>query len=151
MGPDHREPPYSGPPRSPRSPSTPLCSREGLGSWFRFPWRSREDHRNAEHREPRARSVRAEDARCSPRSASGRARHRNLLAYEEIAALKARLEEEKVYLQEEVRRKPRSARSSASPRSSASWRVVMAKTDSTVLVTGESGRERSWSSARSTI
>jgi len=35
----------------------------------------------------------------------------NLLAYEQIAALKARLEEEKIYLQEEVGRRPRSATS----------------------------------------
>jgi formate hydrogenlyase transcriptional activator len=66
----------------------------------------------------------------------------NLLVYEEIAALKARLEEENVYLQEEVR--------SESPfgdivgESPAVLEVLanvrkVAETDSTVLVTGETG------------
>jgi formate hydrogenlyase transcriptional activator len=66
----------------------------------------------------------------------------NLLAYEEIASLKARLEEENVYLQRKSARKPRSATSSASPRHySASSRAFakVATTDSTVLVTGETG------------
>jgi formate hydrogenlyase transcriptional activator len=66
----------------------------------------------------------------------------NLLAYEEIAALKARLEEENVYLQEAVRTEaafgdvigesPQVLNVLASVRK-------VAKTDSTVLVTGETG------------
>ena len=66
----------------------------------------------------------------------------NLLAYEEIAALKARLEEENVYLQEEVRTEAAFgdvvAQSPAVLDVLASVRKV-AKTDSTVLVTGETG------------
>ncbi len=66
----------------------------------------------------------------------------NLLAYEEIAALKARLEEEKVYLQEEVRSEAAFGdvvgESPAVLNVLASVRKV-AKTDSTVLVTGETG------------
>ena len=66
----------------------------------------------------------------------------NLLAYEEIAALKARLEEEKVYLQEEVRTEAAFGdvvgESPAVLGVLASVRQV-AKTDSTVLVTGETG------------
>ena len=66
----------------------------------------------------------------------------NLLAYEEIAALKARLEEEKVYLQEEVRTEAAFGdvvgESPAILGVLASVRKV-AKTDSTVLVTGETG------------
>jgi formate hydrogenlyase transcriptional activator len=66
----------------------------------------------------------------------------NLLAYEEIAALKARLEEEKVYLQEEVRTEAAFGdvvgQSPAVLNVLASVRKV-AKTDSTVLVTGETG------------
>jgi formate hydrogenlyase transcriptional activator len=66
----------------------------------------------------------------------------NLLAYEEIAALKARLEEEKVYLQEEVRTEAAFGdvvgESPALLGVLASVRKV-AKTDSTVLVTGETG------------
>jgi formate hydrogenlyase transcriptional activator len=66
----------------------------------------------------------------------------NLLAYEEIAALKARLEEEKVYLQEEVRTEAAFGdiigESPAVLGVLASVRHV-AKTDSTVLVTGETG------------
>ena len=66
----------------------------------------------------------------------------NLLAYEEIAALKARLEEENVYLQEEVRTEaPFGDVVGESPAILgvlASVRKV-AKTDSTVLVTGETG------------
>jgi formate hydrogenlyase transcriptional activator len=66
----------------------------------------------------------------------------NLLAYEEIAALKARLEEEKVYLQEEVRSE--SAFGDVVGESPAVLGVLasvrkVAKTDSTVLVTGETG------------
>ncbi len=66
----------------------------------------------------------------------------NLLAYEEIATLKARLEEENVYLQEEVRTE--AAFGDVVGQSPlildvlASVRKV-AKTDSTVLVTGETG------------
>ena len=66
----------------------------------------------------------------------------NLLAYEEIAALKARLEEENVYLQEEVRTE--AAFGDVVGQSPevldvlASVRKV-AKTDSTVLVMGETG------------
>jgi formate hydrogenlyase transcriptional activator len=66
----------------------------------------------------------------------------NLLAYEEIAALKARLEEEKVYLQDEVRSEATFGdvvgESPAVLNVLASVRKV-AKTDSTVLVTGETG------------
>ncbi len=66
----------------------------------------------------------------------------NLLAYEEIAALKARLEEENVYLQEEVRTEAAFGdvvgQSPALLGVLASVRKV-AKTDSTVLVTGETG------------
>jgi len=66
----------------------------------------------------------------------------NLLAYEEIAALKARLEEEKVYLQEEVRTEAALGdvvgQSPAILGVFASVRKV-AETDSTVLVTGETG------------
>jgi len=66
----------------------------------------------------------------------------NLLAYEEIATLHARLEEEKVYLQEEVRSETAFGdvvgESPAILGVLASVRKV-AKTDSTVLVTGETG------------
>jgi formate hydrogenlyase transcriptional activator len=66
----------------------------------------------------------------------------NLLAYEEIASLKARLEEENVYLQEEVRTEAAFGdvvgQSPAILGVLASVRKV-AKTDSTVLVTGETG------------
>ena len=66
----------------------------------------------------------------------------NLLAYEEIAALKARLEEEKVYLQEEVRTEAAFGdvvgESPAILGALANVRKVAA-TDSTVLVTGETG------------
>jgi formate hydrogenlyase transcriptional activator len=66
----------------------------------------------------------------------------NLLAYEEIAALKARLEEENVYLQEEARTEAAFGdvvgESPAVLSALASVRKV-AKTDSTVLVTGETG------------
>jgi formate hydrogenlyase transcriptional activator len=66
----------------------------------------------------------------------------NLLAYEEIATLKARLEEEKVYLQEEVRTE--AAFGDVVGESPAVLGVLaavrhVAKTDSTVLVTGETG------------
>jgi formate hydrogenlyase transcriptional activator len=66
----------------------------------------------------------------------------NLLAYEEIAALKARLEEENVYLQEEVRTEAAFGdvvgQSPALLGVLASVRKV-ATTDSTVLVRGETG------------
>jgi len=66
----------------------------------------------------------------------------NLLAYEEIAALKARLEEENVYLQEEVRTEAAFGdvvgQSPALLEVLASVRKV-AQTDSTVLVMGETG------------
>ncbi|HEU5249992.1 MAG TPA: sigma 54-interacting transcriptional regulator, partial [Thermoanaerobaculia bacterium] len=66
----------------------------------------------------------------------------NLLAYEQIAALKAALEEEKVYLQEEVRAEAAFGdvvgESPAVLGVLASVRKV-ARTDSTVLVTGETG------------
>ena len=66
----------------------------------------------------------------------------NLLAYEEIAALKARLEEENQYLQEEVRSEAAFGdvvgESPAIRDILASVRMVAA-TDSTVLVTGETG------------
>jgi len=66
----------------------------------------------------------------------------NLLAYEEIAALKARLEEENLYLQEEVRAEAAFGdvvgESPAILGALAKVRKV-ARTDSTVLVTGETG------------
>src|SRR5262245_1497140 len=66
----------------------------------------------------------------------------NLLAYEEIAALKARLEEENVYLQEEVRSE--AAFGDVVGESPSILGVLksvrqVANTDSTVLVTGETG------------
>ena len=66
----------------------------------------------------------------------------NLLAYEEIATLKARLQEENVYLQEEVRTE--AAFGDVVGQSPAVLGVLatvrkVAKTDSTVLVTGETG------------
>ena len=66
----------------------------------------------------------------------------NLLAYEEIATLKARLEEENLYLQEEVRAE--AAFGDVVGESPAILGVLanvrkVAKTDSTVLVTGETG------------
>ena len=69
----------------------------------------------------------------------------NLLAYEEIAALKARLEEENVYLRggpQRGRVRRRHRRVPAVLGVLASVRKV-AKTDSTVLVTGETARGRS--------
>jgi formate hydrogenlyase transcriptional activator len=66
----------------------------------------------------------------------------NLLAYEEIAALKARVEEENVYLQEEVRTEAAFGDVvGESPHILAVLAGVrkVAKTDSTVLVTGETG------------
>jgi len=66
----------------------------------------------------------------------------NLLAYEEIAALKARLEEENLYLQEEVRTEAAFGdvvgESPGILGALAKVRKV-AETDSTVLVTGETG------------
>ena len=66
----------------------------------------------------------------------------NLLAYEEIAALKARLEEENLYLQEEVRSEK--AFGDVVGESPGILDVLakvrkVAQTDSTVLVTGETG------------
>jgi formate hydrogenlyase transcriptional activator len=66
----------------------------------------------------------------------------NLLAYEEIATLKARLEEENVYLQEEVRTE--AAFGDVIGASPAILEVLakvrmVAETESTVLVTGETG------------
>jgi len=66
----------------------------------------------------------------------------NLLAYEEIAALKARLQEENLYLQEEVRTE--AAFGDVVGESPAILGVLanvrkVAQTDSTVLVTGETG------------
>jgi formate hydrogenlyase transcriptional activator len=66
----------------------------------------------------------------------------NLLAYEQIAALKARLEQENQYLQEEVRSE--AAFGDVVGGSEAIRRVLgnvrlVAETDSTVLVTGETG------------
>jgi len=66
----------------------------------------------------------------------------NLLAYEEIAALKARLEEENVYLQEEVRTEAAFGDVVGdSPLILTVLKSVrqVAVTDSTVLVTGETG------------
>ena len=82
-------------------------------------------------------------SRCSSRSPSRwRLAIENLLGYEEIAALKARLEEENVYLQEEVRTEAAFGdvvgESPAMLDVLASVRKV-AKTDSTVLVMGETG------------
>jgi formate hydrogenlyase transcriptional activator len=102
----------------------------------------REDHRNAEHRSrgPVSTGQRTPAARRDRRAS--RAAIENLLAYEEICALKARLEEEKVYLQEEARTDAAFGdiigESSAVLGVLASVRHV-AKTDSTVLVTGETG------------
>jgi formate hydrogenlyase transcriptional activator len=66
----------------------------------------------------------------------------NLLAYEQIAALKARLEVENRYLQEEVRAEAAFGdivgESPAIQRVLANVRLV-AETDSTVLITGETG------------
>jgi len=66
----------------------------------------------------------------------------NLFAYEEIATLKARLEEEKLYLQEEVRAE--AAFGDVVGKSRAILDILagvrkVAETDSTVLVTGETG------------
>jgi formate hydrogenlyase transcriptional activator len=66
----------------------------------------------------------------------------NLLAYEEIAALKAQLEEENLYLQEEVRSE--AAFGDVVGESAAILRILgnvrkVAGTDSTVLVMGETG------------
>jgi formate hydrogenlyase transcriptional activator len=66
----------------------------------------------------------------------------NLLSYEQIAALKARLEEENLYLQEEARAE--TAFGEVVGESPAILGVLgsvrkVAKTDSTVLVTGETG------------
>ncbi|HET9299006.1 MAG TPA: GAF domain-containing protein, partial [Candidatus Polarisedimenticolaceae bacterium] len=66
----------------------------------------------------------------------------NLLAYEEIAALRARVEEEKLYLQEEARTE--SAFGDVVGESPGILQVLagvrkVADTDSTVLVTGETG------------
>jgi len=66
----------------------------------------------------------------------------NLLAYEEIASLKARLEEEKLYLQEEARAE--SAFGDVVGQSPGILALLagvrkVADTDSTVLVTGETG------------
>src|SRR5262249_51360616 len=66
----------------------------------------------------------------------------NLLAYEEIAALKARLEQENQYLQEEVRSE--AAFGDVVGESPVILDVLanvrkVAGTDSTVLVTGETG------------
>jgi len=66
----------------------------------------------------------------------------NLLAYEEIASLKARLEEENLYLQEEVRAE--SAFGDVIGESRGMLAVLagvrkVATTDSTILVTGETG------------
>jgi formate hydrogenlyase transcriptional activator len=66
----------------------------------------------------------------------------NMLAYEEIAALKSRFEQENVYLQEE--RQAETALADVVGESAAIQRVLqsvrlVAGTDSTVLVTGETG------------
>ncbi|HXI01763.1 MAG TPA: sigma 54-interacting transcriptional regulator [Candidatus Saccharimonadales bacterium] len=66
----------------------------------------------------------------------------NLLAYEEIAALKARLEEENLYLQEEVREEAAFGDVVGESRAIRGVLASVSKvagTDSTVLVTGETG------------
>src|SRR5262245_25655155 len=66
----------------------------------------------------------------------------NMTAYEEIAALKARLEHENVYLQEEIRREHNFVEMVGnSPALLAALRRVeqVAPTDSTVLISGETG------------
>src|SRR5207244_9861927 len=66
----------------------------------------------------------------------------NMTAYEEIAALKARLEHENVYLQEEIRREHNFVEMVGnSPALLAALRKVdqVAPTDATVLVSGETG------------
>ena len=66
----------------------------------------------------------------------------NMTAYEEIAALKARLEHEKEYLQEEIRREHNFVEMvGSSPALLAVLRRVeqVAPTDSTVLISGETG------------
>jgi formate hydrogenlyase transcriptional activator len=66
----------------------------------------------------------------------------NMMAYEEIAALKARLEDENVYLQEEIRREHNFVEMVGnSPALLAVLRNVeqVAPTDSTVLISGETG------------
>ena len=66
----------------------------------------------------------------------------NMTAYEEIAALKARLEDENVYLQEEIRREHNFVEMVGnSPALLAVLRNVeqVAPTDSTVLISGETG------------
>ncbi|MGH6689271.1 MAG: sigma 54-interacting transcriptional regulator [Gammaproteobacteria bacterium] len=66
----------------------------------------------------------------------------NMLAYEEIAALKARLERENAYLQEEIHAEHNFAEmAGSSPALRETLRQVslVAPTDSTVLITGETG------------
>jgi formate hydrogenlyase transcriptional activator len=66
----------------------------------------------------------------------------NMIAYEEIAALKARLEHENVYLQEEIQREHNFVEMVGnSPALLAVLRLVeqVAPTDSTVLISGETG------------
>ena len=66
----------------------------------------------------------------------------NMTAYEEIAALKARLEHENVYLQEEIRQRAQLRRDRRQqPRPARRARTVeqVAATDSTVLILGETG------------
>jgi len=66
----------------------------------------------------------------------------NMTSYEEIAALKARLEHENVYLQEEIRREHNFVEMvGSSPALLTSLRKVeqVAPTDSTVLISGETG------------
>src|SRR5215510_11093761 len=66
----------------------------------------------------------------------------NMTAYEEIAALKGRLEHENVYLQEEIRREHNFVEMvGGSPALLAALRQVeqVAPTDSTVLISGETG------------
>ena len=66
----------------------------------------------------------------------------NMKAYEEIAALKARLEDENVYLQEEIRREHNFVEmvGNSAPLLAALRKVEqVAATDSTVLISGETG------------
>ena len=66
----------------------------------------------------------------------------NMLAYEEIAALKARLERENAYLQEEIHREHNFAEmvgSSGALQSVLARIAQVAPTDSTVLICGETG------------
>jgi formate hydrogenlyase transcriptional activator len=131
-----------------RSPSSfiedPLLLRDGLRSAISVPLAVKEKTLgtlNVASREPGRYG--AEDASLLAGIAEQVALAlENLLAYEEIAALKSRLEEENVYLQEEVRSE--AAFGDVVGESPTILGVLakvrkVAETDSTVLVTGETG------------